>query len=180
MQDIVQRQDEADQYCCAITDPVRRRLVRWWLNMWIAPLTMLGPAEFPSMDMLILVQLLEAMTIDLALVVALAEGAPLPATKVIGDPVGELVARAAECRRILHVAEALRHAHQIADPATRNLVLHGLASSLTWLLDAYGRGAHGARFDLLLHARMLTHVFAPTHAIAHVAAGKPDGPWLAQ
>ncbi len=176
MREILYRMEEASEHCQAIADETRQKLVRFYLNTWFIPLTVLDPGEIPRVDVFVLVKMLEAMTDDLALVAALAEGAPLPHP----EPLRELGERAALRGLIAKGPEALAHVQQIDEPALRNLVIHGLASSLRWLLEASESGPPGDEpVDLLLHATMLTEeVFKQPYTVAYMAAGKPLQPWL--
>ncbi len=175
MRELLYRRDEAYEHCQAISDEKRQKLVYFYLNTWFAPLTMLDPEEIPRVDMFVLVKMLEAMTEDLALVVALVEGAPSPHP----EPLRELVERAAAGGLIAKGPEALAYVQPLDDQAVRNLVVHGIASSLRWLLEASESGPPvDEPVDLLLHATMLTEVFKQPYTVAYMAAGKPPEPWL--
>jgi hypothetical protein len=176
MEPRVSRGPEAFAHCEAISDAVRRDLVRHALIVSMAALTRLDSADpllvSLDLDVLRLAELFEATTLHPETLAALASGAPL----ALEEPLDDLSTRAERDGLVTHALEALARAASIPRVIVRDLVFYGLAQSLRWLRSA-GDTAQ-APVDLLLYTRMLELVFEPTHAIRAMAAGEPAGPWI--
>jgi hypothetical protein len=175
--DDVRKIPESFAYCETIRDPIRNRLVWDGLISSYSRINRLSPDEAPGvvLDAMVLVKLLEAVTADPELLVALATGAPTP---VQSESLDQLLERAEARHFIVRGEEAAAHAAGIERPEVRNLVSHGLAASLRWLFEALNEDRPEAPVDLLLHAQMLQEMFRLPEGIAYVAAGKPVMPWI--